>query len=101
VMPLSEMETSSRGCSALDRDRASLEGVSRSRGHPILERGGASPVGATCPRARRSCTGAAPYPSSEAEFRPRVAKPVAWWAMGPWVYLARVFRFVCICFLRM
>jgi hypothetical protein len=81
VTPSSEMETRSRGRSALDRGGASRErGVqppseaeSRWRGRPTLERDGTSLEGATDPRARRSCTGAAPYPSSEAEFRPRVA----------------------------
>jgi hypothetical protein len=54
----------------------------RLRGRPTLERGGALPEGATGPRVRRRRTGAAPYPSSEAEFRPRVAKPTVWWAVG-------------------
>jgi hypothetical protein len=82
---------------ALDRDRSSLEGAfgSRSRrglvrggrpaperggvpleGRPTLERDGTSLEGASDPRARRICTEAAPYPSSEAEFRPRVAGPI-------------------------
>jgi hypothetical protein len=80
----SETETRSRGCLALDRDRAPREGgvqppseaESRSRGRPTLERDGTSLEGATNPRARRSCTGAAPYPSSGAEFRPRVVGPI-------------------------
>jgi hypothetical protein len=119
VMPSSETGTRPRGRSALDRDRASIEtgprsrpglargGVrppseaeSRSRGRPTLERGGTSPERATGPRARRSCTSAAPYPSSEAEFRPRVARPIVWWAVGPWVCFARVLRFTGVCFLR-
>jgi hypothetical protein len=83
-MPSSEAETHSRGRAALDRDGASCEGgiqppseaEPRSRGRPTLERGGTSPEGATGPRARRSCTGEAPHPSSEAEFRPRVAEPI-------------------------
>jgi hypothetical protein len=110
VMPSSETETCSRGRSALDRDRASLEGASsprarqnparwgvrpsseaepRPRGRPALERGGNSPEGATNPRARRRLASAAPCPSSEAEFRPRVARPTVWlavgatWAVGP------------------
>jgi hypothetical protein len=63
VISSSETETGSRGRSTLDRDGASLEGASG-------------------PRARRSCTGVAPYPSSKAEFRPRVARPIVWWAAG-------------------
>jgi hypothetical protein len=106
VMPSSETETRSRGRSALDRDRASREGgvqppseaESRSRGRPTLERDGTSPEGATGPRARRSCTGVAPCPSSGAEFRPTVARPIVWWVVGPWICFARVFRFVCVCF---
>jgi hypothetical protein len=91
VVPSSETETRSRGCSALDRDGASLggggvqppsEAESSLRGRPTLERGGASPEGETGPRARQSRTSAAPYPSSEAEFRPRVARPIVWWAVG-------------------
>jgi hypothetical protein len=27
-----------------------------------------------------------------------VARPIVWWAVGPWVYLVRVFRFVCVLF---
>jgi hypothetical protein len=27
-------------------------------------------------------TGVASYPSSEAEFRPRVARPIVWWVVG-------------------
>jgi hypothetical protein len=84
MMPSSGTETRSRGRSALDRDGASLawgggvlppsEAEPRSRGRPTLERDGTSLEGATDPRARRSCTGAVPYPSSGAEFRPRVAR---------------------------
>jgi hypothetical protein len=70
VMPSSETEICSRGRSALDRDGATLEGASSP------ERGGTPPEGATGPRPRRSCTGVAPYPSSEAEFRPRVARTI-------------------------
>jgi hypothetical protein len=107
VMPSSETETRTRGHSALDRDRASREGgvqppseaESRSRRRPTLERDGTSLEGATGPRVGRSCTRAAPYPSSGAEFHPRVARPIIWWAVGPWVCFARVFRFVCVCFL--
>jgi hypothetical protein len=81
VMPSSETETRSRGRLALDRNGASREGSvqppseaeSRSRGRPTLEREGTSLEGATDPRETRSCTGAAPYPSSGAEFRSRVA----------------------------
>jgi hypothetical protein len=108
VMPSSDTETRSRGRPALDRDGASREGgvqppsetKSRSRVRPTLKRDGTSPEGATGPRARRSCTGAAPYPSSGAEFRPRVARPIVWWVVGPWVCFARVVRSVCVCFLR-
>jgi hypothetical protein len=39
---------------------------------------------------RQSFTSATPCPSSEAEFRPRVARPTVWWAVGPWVHLTRV-----------
>jgi hypothetical protein len=107
VMPSSETETRTRGHSALDRDRASREGgvqppseaESRSRRRPTLERDGTSLEGATGPRVGRSCTRAAPYPSSGAEFHPRVARPIIWWVVGPWVCFARVFRFVCVCFL--
>jgi hypothetical protein len=73
-----------RGCV-----RLSIETVPRSRGvqppsevesgstgRPALERGGTLPEGATGPRARRSFTGAAPCPSGEAEFCPRVARPI-------------------------
>jgi hypothetical protein len=74
------------------------EAESRSRGRPILERGKTSPEGAAGPRSRQGCTGASPYPSSEAEFRPRVARPIVWWAVGPRVCLVRVFRLVCVCF---
>jgi hypothetical protein len=85
VNPSSEAETRSRGRLALDRGGASSE-----RGRPTLERGGVplegcptlerdetSLEGVTDPRARRICTGAAPYPSSGAEFCPRVARPIA------------------------
>jgi hypothetical protein len=78
----------------------SSETKTGSRARSALECGGTSPEGATGPRSRRSCTGAAPCPSSEAEFRPRVARPIVWWAVGPWVYLACVLRLVCVCFLR-
>jgi hypothetical protein len=53
--------------------RASSEAESHPRGRPALERGGTSPEGATSPRARRSLVSVALCPSSEAEFRPRVA----------------------------
>jgi hypothetical protein len=85
----------SRGRPAPERGGVPLEG-----GGPALERGGTSPEGATGPRARRSFTGAAPCPSGEAEFRLRVARPIVWWVVGPWVYLTHGFRFVCVCFLR-
>jgi hypothetical protein len=107
VRSSSEAEPRSRGRSALDRDGTSLEGVSSTRarrnpargGRPNPARGGASLERATNPRAKRSFTSAAPCPSSEAEFRPRVARSSVWWAVGPWDYLSRVFRFTCVCFL--
>jgi hypothetical protein len=107
-MSSSETETRSRGRSALDRDgdlarggvQPPSEEESRSRGRPALERGGTSPEGATGPRERRSFTSAASPLSSEAEFRPRVSRPPVWWAVGPWIYFTRVFRFVRVCFLR-
>jgi hypothetical protein len=84
VMPSSETETCSRGRLALDRDGASREG-----GHPALERGGVPlegrPTlerdgslleGAIDPRAMRICLEAVSYPSSGAEFCPRVAGPI-------------------------
>jgi hypothetical protein len=84
VNPSSKKETRSRGCSALDRGGALRErerpaperGGVPLEGRPTLERDGTSLEGATDPRARRICTGAAPYPSSGAEFRPRVAGPI-------------------------
>jgi hypothetical protein len=111
-----------RARDTLERDRSLLEGALGSRlrrglarggvqppskaelhprGRPAPERGETSPEGATGPRARRGCTGTASYPSSGAEFRPRVARPTIWWVVGPWVCFAHVFRFVCVCFLRM
>jgi hypothetical protein len=123
VMPSSEMVTRSRGCSALDRDgtspergcpaperggippeggdRTSSEVEPHPRGRPTLERGGTSPEGVSGPRARWSYTGEAPCPSSESEFHPEVARPIVWWAVGPWGYLAHVLKLVCVCFLRM
>jgi hypothetical protein len=80
--------------------RSSSEAEPRSRGRPAPERGKTSPEGATSPQARRSFTNAAPCPTSEVEFRPRVVRPTAWWAVGLWVHLTCVFRFVCVCFSR-
>jgi hypothetical protein len=67
VMPSSEMETSSRGCSALDRDgprsrgcparggiRSSSEAEPHPWGRPALERGEVVPVRRRTPRAKRS-----------------------------------------------
>jgi hypothetical protein len=85
VTPSSETETRLRGRSTLDRG-----GTSRERGRPAPERGGVLLEGASDPRARRKLTRgwgdrptseadlywAAPYPSSGAEFRPRVAEPI-------------------------
>jgi hypothetical protein len=62
--------------------RSSREAETRSRGRPALERGGTPPEGVTSPRARRRFASAAPRPSSEVEFRPRVARPTVWWAVG-------------------
>jgi hypothetical protein len=53
------------------------DGASRERGCPAPERDETSLEGVNDPRARRICTEAAPYPSSGAEFYPRVAGPVA------------------------
>jgi hypothetical protein len=84
VTPSIETESRSRGRLALDRD-----GASRERVHPALERGGVplegclilerdgSPLeGVIGPRERWVCTEAGPYPSSGAEFCPRVAGPI-------------------------
>jgi hypothetical protein len=84
VQPPSEAEPLPWGRPALERGGTSPEG------RPAFEGGGTSPERATGPRARRSCTGTAPYPSSGAEFRPRVARPIVWWAVGLWVCFARV-----------
>jgi hypothetical protein len=70
VQPPSEAKPHPRG-------RPPSDAEPHPRGRPALERGGTSPEGATGPRARRSCTGTAPYPSSGVEFRPRVARPIA------------------------
>jgi hypothetical protein len=53
--------------------RASSEAETRSRGRLALERGGALLEGASSPRARSSFVNEGPFPSSEAESRPRVA----------------------------
>jgi hypothetical protein len=63
VVPSSETETRSRGCSALDRDGASLGGG----GRPAPERGRIQLEGASDPRARRSLTRGGDWPSSEAK----------------------------------
>jgi hypothetical protein len=62
VMPSSETETCSRGRSALDRDRASLEGASSP------ERGGIPLEGASDPRARQNLTRGGDRSSSEAKL---------------------------------
>jgi hypothetical protein len=72
VMPSSEKETRSRGRLALDRDNASREGGIQ----PSSEADGSLLEGAIDPRARRICLEAVPYPSSGAEFCPRVAGPI-------------------------
>jgi hypothetical protein len=82
----SEAEIRSRGRLALERGGASPEGASSPRVRRSLTRGGASLEGASSPRARQSLTrgassprarrsfvSAVSYPSSEAEFRPRMA----------------------------
>jgi hypothetical protein len=53
----------------------SSEAELHARGRPALERGGTSPEGASSPRVRRGFVSATLCPSSEAEFRPRVAGP--------------------------
>jgi hypothetical protein len=60
-------------CGSGEPVRASSEAKPHPRGRLALERGGASPEGASSPRARRSFVSAVLCPSSEAEFRPRVA----------------------------
>jgi hypothetical protein len=106
-MPSSETETCSRGCSALERDGASLEGASsprvrrnptrggvrlsiktepHPRGRPALERGEVVPMRCRTPRAKRiSARGWLGRSSG-----------------GLWVhgFVLRVFRLVCVCFLR-
>jgi hypothetical protein len=70
---------------ALEREGNSLEGAFGSRSRWGLARGGGasspramrSPTrGSSDPRARRICLEAVPYPSSGAEFCPRVAGPI-------------------------
>jgi hypothetical protein len=58
--------------------RPSSEAEPHPRGRPALKRGRTSPEGATGPRARRKFASAVSCPSSEAEFRPRVAGPTVW-----------------------
>jgi hypothetical protein len=53
--------------------RASSEAETCSRGRLALERGGTSSEAASSPRARRNFISAVLCPSSEAEFRSRVA----------------------------
>jgi hypothetical protein len=90
--------------------RPSSEAESHPRGRPALERGETSPEGAIGPRARRNLTRGGDQPSSEAEFRPRVAGPTA--LVGRWghqghgpgcwavMYLKRVLGSFVFCFLR-
>jgi hypothetical protein len=76
------------------------------RARESLERGGASPEGASSPRARRSFVSAVLWSSSEAEFRPRVAGadcsggslgPPGPWAPAAGPLLCVVFsEFVCV-----
>jgi hypothetical protein len=56
-------------------------------GRPSLERGGTSPEGATGPRARWRFTSVVSCPSSEVEFRPRVAGPTV--LVGRWGHRCR------------
>jgi hypothetical protein len=71
--------------------RASSEAETRSTGRLAFERGETSPEGASNPRARRSFVSVVLCPSSEAEFRPRVAGadcsggPLR--PLGPWALL--------------
>jgi hypothetical protein len=112
MMPSSKTEARSRGRLALDRDGASLEGVSSP------ERGRTSLEGASGPRARQNLTRGGDRPSSEAEPHPwgrpalergevvpvqrrtpraerssarRWLGRLPWWVVGPWVCFARVF----------
>jgi hypothetical protein len=62
--------------------RPSNEAEPHTGGRPALEQGGTSPEGATSPRARRKFASGLTWPSNEAEFRPRVAGPTVWWAVG-------------------
>jgi hypothetical protein len=93
VIPSSETEIRLRGRSALDRDGASLEGASKPRARRNPTRRGAQPSSEAEPHrggGRRPAlerdeafSSAVPPPSSEAEFRSRVARSPVWWAMGP------------------
>jgi hypothetical protein len=68
----------------LERGGNSLEGAFGSQSRRGLARGWTSSPrarrsparGSSDPRARRICTEVAPYPSSGAEFHPRVAGPI-------------------------
>jgi hypothetical protein len=79
VRPLSEAEPHLRGRPALERGGTSPEGATGPRARRNLTRGGVQPPS---PRARREFASAVSCPSSEAEFRPRVAGPTVWWAAG-------------------
>jgi hypothetical protein len=57
------------------------------RRRPALERGGTLPEGVPSPRARWSFISVALCPSSEAEFRPRVAGPTV--LVGHWGHQGR------------
>jgi hypothetical protein len=98
VNPLSETGPRSRGRLALDRGGASRErgcpAPERGRlpleGHPTLERDGTSLEGGDRPTSEADLYWVALYPSSGAEFRPRVAGPIVRRAVRPWVCL-------CVC----
>jgi hypothetical protein len=68
------------------------------RAREILERGGASPEGATGSQARRRFAGAVSRPSSEAEFRPRVAGPTV--LVGRWGHQCRGPNYWAVIYLK-